>query len=104
MFHPGVEADEYYPMLGFNASVPPYVREGLFSRAIDNDDVLPKISKPVLVTQGEKDAILIPAIVEQFRSGIAHSRTSLYPNSGHAPFWEDDKRFNSELRELAKGQ
>lgn len=99
-----LEPDEYYPMLGFNASVPPYVREGLFSRAIDNDDVLTKISKPVLVTQGEKDAVLNPAVVEQFRSGIAHSRTSLYPNSGHAPFWEDAERFNSELRELAKGQ
>lgn len=101
--HRELSPEEYYPILGFNVSVPPYVREGLFSRALDNDDVLPKISKPVLVTHGEKDALLIPAIVEQFRSGIAHLRTSLYPNVGHAPFWEDTERFNRELREFAKG-
>src|ERR1700756_4942881 len=43
-------ASELYIMLGYNVSVPPYVRQGLFSRSFDNDDLLPKIHKPVLVT------------------------------------------------------
>ena len=102
-FNRELSSEEYYPMLGYNVSVPPYVREGLFSRAFDNDDVLPKISRPVLITQGEKDAIVIPAVLEQFNGRIHHLQTSLYPNAGHAPFWEDTERFNRELREFAKG-
>src|SRR5262249_2945635 len=44
--------EELYLMLGFNASVPPYVRQGLLSRSVNNDDVLAKIRKPVLLTNG----------------------------------------------------
>jgi non-heme chloroperoxidase len=43
-------ASELYLMLGYNVSVPPYVRQGLFSRSFDNDDLLPKIRKPVLAS------------------------------------------------------
>jgi pimeloyl-ACP methyl ester carboxylesterase len=35
-------ASERFLMLGYNASVPPYVRHGLFSRAFHNDDLLPR--------------------------------------------------------------
>ena len=45
-------AAELYLMLGYNLSVPPYVRQALFSRSFDNDDLLPKIRKPVLITHG----------------------------------------------------
>ena len=46
---------------------PPHVRQALFSRALDNDDLLPKIRKPVLITQGAKDAIVNPAISSSTR-------------------------------------
>ena len=29
-----------------------------------------------------------------------HARLSLYPNVGHAPFWEAAPRFNEELKEF----
>ena len=58
-------------MLGYNVSVPPYVRQGLFSRSFDNDDLLPKIRKPVLITQGSDDAVVTPAIVDQHKSKLA---------------------------------
>ena len=38
-------ASELYLMLGYNVSVPPYVRQGLFSRSFDNDDLLPEDSQ-----------------------------------------------------------
>jgi hypothetical protein len=34
---------ELYSMLGYNVTVPPYVRQEMFSRAFSNDDILPKI-------------------------------------------------------------
>ena len=52
---------DLYLMLGYNLSVPPYVRQALFSRSFDNDDLLPKIRKPVLITHGADEAVVKPA-------------------------------------------
>lgn len=47
-----MSAEDFYLMLGCSVSVPPYVRQALFSRSFDNDDLLPRISRPVLIVQG----------------------------------------------------
>jgi pimeloyl-ACP methyl ester carboxylesterase len=90
-------ASDLYLMLGYNVSVPPYVRQGLFSRAFDNDDLLPRIRKPVLITQGAKDAIVKPEVVDQHKAGLAHAQIDIMPDAGHAPFWEDSPAFNQRL-------
>jgi non-heme chloroperoxidase len=46
---------DYYFILGYNTIVPPYVRSGLMSQKTSNEDVLVKISKPVLITHGAED-------------------------------------------------
>lgn len=94
--------DELYLMLGFNVSVPPYVRQGMFSRAFDNEDLLPRITKPVLITHGVDDAVVKPAMVDQFKSSIGHAQIQMMPNAGHAPFWDDSVTFNRRLREFAE--
>jgi non-heme chloroperoxidase len=93
---------DLYFFLGYNMIVPPYVRQGLFSRALENDDLLPKIRKPVLITHGEKDALVLLTAAQQHAAAIRQARTSFYPNVGHAPFWEDAPRFNRELRAFAE--
>lgn len=84
-------------MLGFNVSVPPYVRQGLFSRSFDNDDLLPRLRKPVLVTHGERDAIVKPAAAEQHQAVIRHAQVQWIPGAGHAAFWDDPAQFNERL-------
>ncbi len=91
-------AEDLYLMLGYNVSVPPYVREALFSRSFDNDDLLRKIRKPVLVTHGADDAIVKPAIVDQHKASMDHAQIHMMANTGHAPFWEDAATFNQRLR------
>jgi pimeloyl-ACP methyl ester carboxylesterase len=93
---------DFYFFLGYNMIVPPYVRQGLFSRALENDDLLPQIRKPVLITHGEKDALVLLTAAQQHAAAIRQARTSFYPNAGHAPFWEDAPRFNRELRAFAE--
>jgi non-heme chloroperoxidase len=90
--------EDLYLMLGYNMSVPPYVRQALFSRSFDNDDLLPKIRKPVLVTHGAEDAIVRPAIVDQHKAGIGHAQIHLMANAGHAVFWDSAATFNQRLR------
>ena len=84
-------------MLGYNVSVPPYVRQGLFSRSFSNADLLPKIRKPVLITHGGADAIVKRAAVDQHKAAMPHAQVQLMENIGHAAFWDDAAGFNELL-------
>ncbi len=90
-------------MLGYNVCVPPGVREALFSRSVDNDDLLPKIRKPVLITHGALDAIVRPTVVDRHKASMPHAQIHVMENCGHAPFWENAGEFNRRLRVFAEG-
>lgn len=95
--------EERYRLLGYNVSVPPYVRHAMFSRSFDNDDLLPKIRKPVLITHGAEDAVVKPSVIEQQMSRIATSHVQLIPGAGHAAFWwYGAALYNKGLREFAE--
>ena len=90
--------EERYLMLGYDLSVPPYVRQALLSRSLDNDDLLPRIRKPVLITQGASDKVVKRSAVDQQKSRLAHAQIYIMPNAGHAAFWDDAAVFNQRLR------
>lgn len=91
-------AEEMCLMLGYNVLVPPRVRQALFSRSFDNDDLLRTIRKPVLITHGAKDAIVKPAVVDQHKAAIGHAQVDMMANTSHAPFYENAEGFNTRLR------
>lgn len=95
-----LSAEDYYRMLGYNACVPPHVRQGLLSRTIDNDDLLPKLRKPFLITHGMKDAVVKPSVISRQMRKIGHAQVQLIPEAGHACFWEVAEKFNQNLREF----
>ncbi len=100
--HGALSTAELNLMLGYNVAVPPYVRQALFARSLDNDDLLPKIRKPVLITHGAEDAVVRPAVIEEHRKGIPHAQVHLMANAGHAAFWDDPAEFNRRLRTFAE--
>jgi non-heme chloroperoxidase len=73
----------------------------LFSRTVENDDVLSRLRVPALVTHGEEDRFVRTEADRHHAGAIPDARLSLYTRVGHAPQWEDATRFNRELRELA---
>ncbi len=91
------EASDLYTMLGFNVSVPPFVRQALLTRVVDNDDLLPTIMKPVLITHGALDAVVRQEVVAQHRAGLPHAQVDVMPDAGHAAFWDDAAQFNQRL-------
>lgn len=95
-------AEDLYLMLGYNVSVPPYVRQGLLSRSFDNDDLIPKIRKPVLITHGADDAVVKPTAADQHKAGIAQAQLQIMANVGHAAFWDDARTFNQVLKAFAE--
>ena len=90
--------EELDEMLSRSVSVPSYVRQGLFSRSFDNDDLLPEISIPVLITHGAEDKIVKPAVVDQHKAGMRHAQIQMVENAGHAVFWDDPATFHQGLR------
>jgi len=94
-------AAELYTILGYNVSVPPFVRQAMFSRTLDNDDLLPTIRKPMLLTHGAADAIVKVEVVEQIRQLVPHAEVQIMPNAGHAPFRDDASSFNRRLSAFA---
>ncbi len=103
LVHEEPSPEDLYFFLGFMTIVPPHVREGLFSRTVDNDAVVARMRKPMLLTWGEKDTIILPSMGQHIAGVAKHAQVSLYPNVGHAPFWEAPERFNLELKEFVRG-
>ena len=96
-------AEDLYSMLGYNLSVPPYVRKALLSRSVDNDDLLATLRKPVLVVHGDEDAVVRSTVVEQHKAGVGHAEVRVMSHAGHAPFWEEPEYFNACLRRFCAG-
>ncbi len=95
--------DDYEEILAYNMLVPTPVRQALMQRTENPGDLLPKLKLPVLVTHGEKDAIVLPIMGRWTASAIPGARLSLYPDAGHCPFAEDAPRFNREMTEFVRG-
>jgi pimeloyl-ACP methyl ester carboxylesterase len=96
-----LSADERYLMMGYNLSVPSHVRQALFSRALDNDDLLPALKRPVLIAHGAKDTVVSPTVIERQMSRIPRREVRLFEGSGHGVAWDDAESFNRALREFA---
>jgi pimeloyl-ACP methyl ester carboxylesterase len=97
-----LSSEKRYLMLGYNLSVPPYVRKALLSRSFNNDDLLPKLRKPVLITHGTDDAVVKPAVIDQQMDSISCARIQMLA-TGHACFWDDAAGYNRCLQEFVGG-
>ena len=85
------------------ALVPTAVRAALFDRPMtDNDDVLAKLTIPVMVVHGAEDRIVLPASAEDHAAVIPGTTLRIYPEVGHMPFEESPAAFEADLRALAQ--
>jgi pimeloyl-ACP methyl ester carboxylesterase len=96
-FHRQPGAEDFEAMLAFNMTVPAHVRAAILGRHREADDALASIMRPVLVTFGREDQIILEAMADHVAARIKHAAVSRYDGIGHAPFWEDAPRFNAEL-------
>jgi pimeloyl-ACP methyl ester carboxylesterase len=96
-----LSAADFFTMLGFNVFVPTFVRQALFSRIIDNDDLLPTIQKPMLITHGGADAVVKLDVVAEIQQLVPHAEVQIIPNAGHGSFRDNASPFNRRLSEFA---
>ena len=96
------DPEDFYCVLGYNAAVPPAVRQALLDRTVDHDDVYAGLDLPVLVVHGLRDRVVTAASGEHLAAITPNATASYYAGVGHAPFREAPERFNEELRAFAE--
>ena len=84
----------------YNMRVTPRTRRAHLTRPPDDGAVLARLDVPVLITQGLRDMLVLPDLVQARAKLIPGAELSLYPGIGHMPFAEDTPRFNRELTEF----
>jgi non-heme chloroperoxidase len=97
-----VTQEDFEVALCWNIVVPAQIRANLAAREINCDDVLTKMTVPVLMTHGLADIVVLPAMGEHILSTCPSAESSWYEGVGHAPHLEDPDRFNRELAEFTR--
>jgi pimeloyl-ACP methyl ester carboxylesterase len=97
-----MDDDAFEVALASAMMVPPEVRLALFSRQLDNDDVLAGIGVPTLVVHGGADRAVRLSSDEHIAGTVPGARLLVYESAGHAPFFEDPERFNQDLAEFVR--
>lgn len=90
-------------MIAYNMVVEPRVREAMASHeACDNADVIASLRVPFHAIHGMSDTIVLPSALNLLRTIQPNAEFSEYLDVGHAPFFEQPKRFNLELERFAR--
>ena len=95
--HPELRGADWENSLASAMMVPPEARLAMFSRVLDNDDVLAGIRVPSLVIQGSKDAVVRMSAANHIARTIPGAELLVYDGIGHVPHLETAERFNSDL-------
>jgi pimeloyl-ACP methyl ester carboxylesterase len=77
--------------------VAPEIRLAMFSRVLDNDDVLSQIHVPTLVVHGVNDRVVKLSAAQHTTRTIPGARLLTYDSAGHAPHLDTPARFNRDL-------
>ena len=86
--------------VAYNFMVPLEVRDAIAGWATDPAAVrgaFAKITVPVLVTHGRRDALILPHAAQMTADAIKGATVSYFDDCGHSPFYEDAARYNREL-------
>lgn len=64
---------------------------------------LRKINVPVTIFWGAKETLFVREDQDAMIAGLPKSTLIVYPNSGHAPHWEEPARFADDLNKVLNG-
>jgi non-heme chloroperoxidase len=95
------DADALARMLVFNGMPPRALHQAIGKLPSDGLDEAWATPGRLLVTFGTQDKLTRRAMSERVEGLNPNARLSLYPGSGHTPFYEEPGRFNAELAAFA---
>ncbi|WP_439532226.1 alpha/beta fold hydrolase [Polymorphobacter sp.] len=80
----------------------PMIRRAMAGLQLDNQDLAPRLTLPVLFIHGGADASVPPPLVAAAAARLPHARSIAYPDVGHSPFAERPERFNVDVMAFAR--
>jgi pimeloyl-ACP methyl ester carboxylesterase len=98
----GLPSNETELAIGWSMLTPSYVRGHLISREEDFRPEYARLRKPLLLSYGAADTVVLPTMADAIRRACPTCQTSEYSGTGHFPFLEDPVRFNRELAEFTR--
>ena len=82
---------------GASQASPNMVRQAFAGLSIPAATALPKVTVPALYIYGAKDDLVDPRMVTRAKQLLPHLKVLIYPETGHASFFEQPERFNQDL-------
>lgn len=97
-------AQDFDEALAYNMIVSNEIREWMLGRISNNNDILLKLTLPIIQIHGSLDKIVLPCAGEYTIQNISHNEKELilYKGVGHSPFYETPNKFNLDLRKFAQ--
>jgi pimeloyl-ACP methyl ester carboxylesterase len=100
--HGAISDADFQLLFGAAMVVPPIARAASQTAlAGDYRELFGRFSRPLLITHGEHDTMVLPHAASNAHAVVAHAQVSMFPGAGHMPFWRDADRFDSELAAFA---
>ena len=99
---PGMTPAYREEMRTLGLMVPAYVRKAFVGRNLDHQDVVAKLTLPVLITMGSNDVAQSPDAFARLKAALPKAQYSVYEGMGHLTFAQDPPRFNKELAAFVK--
>ena len=93
-----LESATFEAIVASNLLTRPDVRAALGDRSVRSDDVLTAFDAPVLVIQGERDPIVLPATAAAIASVSPTAEVVEYEEVGHLPMVEAPDRLCADIR------
>lgn len=82
--------------------LPGYVRRAMAQRRLNNQDLVERLTLPVLFCLGEKDNPFQLEDAGELAASHDNMSLTVYEGAGHSVFVEQPERFNAELRRFAE--
>ena len=83
---------------------PSYVRRSMTDLPLNNEDMVDRLTQPVLLSFGDQDRGLTPDAAARLAAELNNGILSEYADVGHFPSYEDSNRFNCELGEFVESK
>jgi pimeloyl-ACP methyl ester carboxylesterase len=86
---------------GIIMMTPTYAKGPIAARNLDNGDLAPKLTRPLLLMAGTRDPAAPPAKLAEIVAKVPGARRIDYPDVGHMPFLESADAFVRDLDAFA---
>lgn len=90
-------------MFATNQMMPPYARRAMSALALNNEDLVTKITTPVAFFVGSRDLSQPNDVIRSVAGRMPKATVQVFEGAGHALFIDAPEEFNVSLRRLIEG-